>query len=110
MNESDSGRKDDGGKAPWHLFMWDAGLEVVRVLAFGATKYTPRNWERGIAYSRLHAAANRHLNDEWWQRGVNVDAESRCRTLGHAACCVLMLLAYELRGLASFDDRPGVAQ
>lgn len=34
------GRKDDGGKAPWHLLPPDALNEIVLVLEFGAKKYT----------------------------------------------------------------------
>jgi len=33
---------------------------IARVLAFGAKKYAERNWEKGLQYSRVFAAAQRH--------------------------------------------------
>lgn len=34
------GRKDDSGKDPWHLAPWDAFRAIVKVLRFGANKYS----------------------------------------------------------------------
>jgi hypothetical protein len=101
------GRKDDTGKDPWDLLPWDAVREVVKVLAFGAKKYAPRNWEKGMAYSRLYAATMRHMI-AWWD-GERSDPETGFSHLSHAGCCVLFLLAFELRGIGS-DDRPAVKQ
>lgn len=98
-----TGRKADAGKDPWELAPWDALRAVVAVLAFGAGKYGARNWERGLAWSRLYAATIRHLT-AWWQ-GEARDAETGLSHLAHAACCVLFLLAFELRGMGG-DDRP----
>lgn len=100
---SSEGRKDDEGKLPWHLAPWDAIRCIVKVLAFGAKKYTPRNWEKGMAYSRLFRAAIGHLTD-WWITG-KPDPETGHSHLWHAGCCVLFLIAYELRGIGT-DDRP----
>lgn len=101
-----SGRKDDEGKLPIDLLPFDALQEVARVLGFGARKYTRRNWEKGISYSRLFAAAHRHL---WaWFQGENRDPETGLSHMAHAACCCLFLLAYEVRPVVGerFDDRP----
>lgn len=100
------GRKNDDGKDPWALAPWDAFREVVKILALGAVKYAPRNWEQGIAYSRLYSATLRHLT-AWWE-GEDLDPETRKSHLAHAACCVLFLLAFVLRGTrrAELDDRP----
>ncbi len=97
------GRKDDGGKDPWHLLPVDAVRAVVKVLAFGAAKYAPRNWEAGLAWSRCYAAALRHLT-AWWE-GECADPETGMSHLWHAGCCVMFLIAFELRGTGS-DDRP----
>lgn len=102
MNE---GRKDDTLKDPWHLAPWDALRAVVRVIAFGAAKYEPRNWENGMAWSRLYSAAQRHLT-AWWE-GEAADAETGMSHLWHAGCCVIFLIAYELRG-SGRDDRPSL--
>ena len=97
------GRKDDTGKDPWDLAPWDAFRAIVGVLALGAKKYAPRNWERGMAWSRLYAATLRHLT-AWWA-GETSDPETGHSHLAHAACCVCFLIAYERRG-AGTDDRP----
>ena len=99
-----TGIKHDDGKLPYHLLPWDAIRDVVRVLKFGASKYGDRNWERGMDYSRLFSAAQRHLTT-WFQEREDNDGETGISHLAHAGCCVLFLLAYSLRGIGN-DDRP----
>lgn len=96
-------KKYDAGKDPWHLAPYDAFRAVVTVLAFGAAKYGPRNWETGMAYSRLFAALQRHLTS-WWERDEG-DPDTGYSHLWHAGCCVMFLIAYEIRGIGE-DDRP----
>lgn len=103
----DTGVKHDGGKDPWHLMPWDAARGIAKVLAFGAGKYGERNWEKGMAWSRCFAALQRHLT-AWWE-GRPSDPETGYSHLWHAGCCILFLIAYELRGIGE-DDRPGEAQ
>ena len=103
----DVGRKDDSDKLPWHLLPFDALEEVTKVLQFGAKKYEPRNWEKGMAWHRPFRAAINHLQ-HWWG-GTKVDEETGLTPLAHAACEVLFLLAYELRQVGE-DDRPGVVE
>lgn len=100
----EQGVKADSGKLRWDLIPWDALTEVVKVLGHGAQKYADRNWERGINYSRVFAAMQRHAVA--WFRGQSDDAESRLSHMAHAACCALFLLAFECRGRDELDDRP----
>lgn len=79
---ADEGRKDDAGKDPWHLFPWDAARAIVKVLAFGANKYEPRNWERGMTWSRPYAGLMRHMT-AWWE-GEPADPETGYSHLWHA--------------------------
>lgn len=99
------GVKHDDGKLPWHLVPWDAVKVIVEVLKFGMRKYAARNWESGIYYSRLYAACIRHLT-AWFQDGEDKDPETGISHLAHAACCILFLLAYVVRGKHAWDDRP----
>ncbi len=101
--ETVEGRKDDTGKDPWDLAPFDAFRAIVGVLAFGARKYAPRNWEQGMAWSRLYAATFRHLT-AWWG-GERTDPETGLSHLAHAGCCVCFLIAFEIRGIGT-DDRP----
>lgn len=97
VEAAQGGVKYDQGKARWDLLPMDAINDVARVLMYGATKYKDRNWEKGMDWGRLHGAALRHLAA--WSQGTEADEETGLSHLAHAACCVLMLLAYEKRGL-----------
>lgn len=98
----------DSGKDPWSLFMWDAAREVVKVLKMGAKKYSARNWEKGMDWSRCYDSAQRHLY-AWFQGREDNDSESGLNHLAHAAWNILVLLSYQLRGGIHLknDDRPG---
>jgi len=99
----------DSGKNPWSLFMWDAAQEVVKVLKMGADKYSARNWEKGMQWSRCYDSAQRHLY-AWFQEHEDRDKESGLLHLGHAAWNILVLLSYQLRGGKHLknDDRPRI--
>jgi hypothetical protein len=86
---SASGIKLDTGKLQMGLiskiFLWG----LARVLTFGASKYAAHNWRKGIEYSRLFDALQRHL---WaWWGGEELDPESGECHLDHAACCLMFL-------------------
>lgn len=102
--ESSPAKKHDDGKPRMDLLPFDAVMAAAQVLTFGAKKYAARNWEKGLDWGRLHGAALRHLAA--WGNGENTDAESGLRHTAHAACCCLMLLASELRGIGSDSRKP----
>ncbi|MCC6178832.1 MAG: dATP/dGTP diphosphohydrolase domain-containing protein [Phycisphaerales bacterium] len=95
--------KQDTDKARWDLVPFDAMDEVAQVFTYGARKYSDRNWELGMAWGRLLAAALRHLTA--WARGEDRDPESGHRHLAHAGCCVLMLLGLTMRAKGTDDRR-----
>lgn len=98
------GTKFDEGKLRYELVPPEALEALVSVLTAGAVKYDARNWERGIAYSRVFGALHRHL---WaWWAGQSIDSESNFSHLWHALCCLGFLVTYEMRGMHEFDDRP----
>jgi hypothetical protein len=96
-------RKDDTGKAPYHLLAPEMLEGTAAILDFGAHKYGPRNWELGMAWSRPFSALMRHMWS-WW-RGDRADPETGMSHLWHAACCLMFLMAYEQRRIGA-DDRP----
>ena len=98
-----TGVKFDQGKLGFNLLPWDAVIEIVRVLDYGATKYDARNWEKGMDWSRPESAAYRHLTA--WSMGESLDPDTGLSHLAHAACNLLFLLAYAQRGIGH-DDRP----
>lgn len=97
------GVKHDQGKLPMHLLPPELFRGVAAVLAFGAEKYTERNWELGMAWHRPYAALHRHML-AWWE-GEEADPETGMSHLWHAACCITFLMTYEMRGIGT-DDRP----
>lgn len=99
----DQDLKKDAGKLRYELVPWDALDEIVKVLNFGASKYKDRGWEVGMGWGRLIGAAFRHIKA--WAMGEDLDPESGLSHLAHAACCVLFLLAYQIRKIG-IDDRP----
>jgi len=72
------------------------------VLTYGANKYEPHNWRKGIEASRLYGALIRHLNAFW--DGEDIDQESGMHHLGHAAC-ELMFLYWTMKNRSDLDDR-----
>ena len=98
--------KFDSDKPSLDLLPFSALIEVGKVLSYGAVKYSRDNWRNGngLAWSRLLAAALRHLFA--WGSGENRDKETGLSHLAHAACCVLFLLTYDVDG-GGHDDRWG---
>lgn len=98
----EGGVKFDDDKPRYDLIPPEALEGLAKVLTFGAKKYAPRNWEKGMLWGRVFGAAMRHL---WaWWRGENTDPETGLSHLDHAACCIAFLQAYEVRKTGT-DDR-----
>jgi hypothetical protein len=101
-NDWTTGQKFDNGKARLSLLDRYWLESVAQVMSYGAKKYSAHNWRRGISYSRLIDAAQRHLlafND-----GHDIDQESGLPHLAHASCC-LMFLAWMAKERPDMDDR-----
>lgn len=109
------GRKDDGGKARYDLLPPEFLEAVALVLGYGAQKYAPRNWELGMSWGRVFAAAMRHGWAWWGGKGPTtrnfafgeVDDETGFSHLWHLATCVAFLIAYEQRGVGTDDRQVG---
>lgn len=110
MNE---GRKDDADKVRLDLIPYDVVWGIGEILTFGAKKYSERNWEHGMKWSRCFGAMMRHMV-QWFQGHTptryshlfgDLDMETGKSHLLHALCCLMFLAAYEIRGTGT-DDRP----
>lgn len=101
--EVKEGIKHDQGKLPEHLISPFSHRRLLEVLQFGAGKYAERNWEKGMDWSRVYAAAERHLHS-WWS-GEDRDPETGFSHLAHALTCLHFLNHYEERQVGK-DDRP----
>jgi hypothetical protein len=96
------GHKDDHGKIPYHFLPWEALAEVAYVMEFGAKKYRPGNYRKGMDLFRLMRACIGHWVD-WW-RGEDNDPETGRSHIAHACCCCLMALETIKLGTAQ-DNR-----
>ena len=95
--------KYDGEKVRLDLLPADPIIDIGKVLTYGAKKYSERNWEKGLAWSRCYGAALRHLLA--WHKGETNDPETGLNHLAHAACEILFLLEFS-RTHPELDDRP----
>lgn len=92
MIEREVGMKHDSGKLDYTLVPWDGLEDVIKVLEFGAQKYSRDNWRKvENAEARYLAAAFRHLVAHNF--GEVNDPESGLPHLAHAGCCILFMLA-----------------
>jgi len=104
--------KDDEHKPRMDLIPPEALFALGTVLAYGAKKYSARNWEPGMRWGRVFASAMRHLWAWWGGRSPtstsfllgSLDEETKVSHLWHALCCVAFLVAYEERKVGD-DDR-----
>lgn len=96
------GLKYDTGKPKLHLIPIEALELMAAALEYGMHKYSKRNYEKGIAYTRLADAALRHLYK--WIHKEDIDKESRLNHIGHALSNLAML-AYMIKHFPDLDDR-----
>lgn len=98
-----AGHKDDDGKTQWSAMSWFVLDEVAEVMTYGAIhKYDKHNWRKGMQYTRLWDAAQRHMKA--WVTGEEADPETGKSHLAHAICCISMLRDLEMLELGT-DDR-----
>lgn len=90
------------GKLRWSLVDFDALEDMVRVLEFGAKKYSDNNWKKGLKTSEIFESMMRHMSA--YMRGEDVDPESGLSHTGHILCNA-MFLSYMYRFKPDFDTR-----
>ncbi len=66
--------------------------ELAKVLTFGAIKYAPNNWQKGMKWSRVLGSLKRHLNAI--ERGEDVDPETGLLHSAHVLCNAMFLTDY----------------
>lgn len=93
MKPNDKGGiKYDGEKPDWSLLDLSLVEDVVKVLTYGARKYSPDNWQK-VEKERYFAAAMRHIAA--YQAGEACDSETGISHLAHAQCCLHFLQWHE---------------
>lgn len=74
----------NAGKAKWSLVHFESMLPMVQVLEFGAKKYAPDNWKKGLDKKEILESMMRHLAA--LMDGQDVDPESGIHHIGHIQC------------------------
>jgi hypothetical protein len=86
-NPITEGIKHDSSKPDFSLLSPLALTQLTRVLDFGARKYAPHNWRKGIDQTRLLSAAMRHLVA--FSSGQDNDPETGLPHMAHVMCCAM---------------------
>jgi hypothetical protein len=102
QNEPVKAMKFDSEKPRMDLLDRYAIEQLSQVLTFGAMKYDAHNWRHGLQYSRLIAAALRHIHA--FNDGEDLDPESGLPHPAHAMCCLMFLLG-TMAHRSDMDDR-----
>ncbi len=97
------GVRFDEGKLRFDLLPPDGITELARVYTVGAAKYADRNWEKGMAWSRVLGSLFRHTFK--FMMGETHDQETGCHHMAMAAWNALALCVYDLRKVGTNDLR-----
>jgi len=77
--------------------------EIGKVFTYGANKYEPNNYLKGMSWSKCLDSLERHLNA--YKQGVDYDEESLCLHMAHIAVNSMFILQY-YKTHPELDDRP----
>lgn len=102
FEEKKLGDRKNQGKLQWNLVDFPSLEPMIRVLMFGAQKYAPHNWKKGLKVTEIIDSLMRHLvalND-----GEDNDPESNLPHIGHILCNA-MFLSFMLKNREDLDDR-----
>ena len=101
------GDRFNEGKPRWSLVPQSSLLPMVRVLEFGATKYEPFNWTKGLSITEICESLKRHLDA--FMEGEDNDPESKLSHIGHIQCNALFL-SWMHENRPDLDDRINLKQ
>ena len=77
------------GKPQWSMVDFKSLEDMVRVLEFGAKKYSRDNWKKGLKTTEIVDSMLRHIYA--YLNGEDVDPESGINHTGHIMCNAMFL-------------------
>lgn len=98
-----TGDRFNQGKPKWSFVDFNSLEDMVRVLEYGANKYSKDNWKKGLPYTEISESLIRHLIS--FLNGEDNDDESGISHVGHIMCNA-MFLSYMYKNRKDLDDRP----
>lgn len=78
------GLRYNAGKRKWSLVHYESLEPMIEVLEFGAIKYEPFNWQKGLDKKEVLESLQRHLAKLF--DGEEIDKESGLHHIGHIMC------------------------
>lgn len=96
------GYKADETKPVTSLISGVATMALGDVLTYGMRKYDAHNWRKGMIWSRLISALERHMCA--FKDGEDIDPESGLPHVDHILCNA-MFLSEAFRDMKHMDDR-----
>lgn len=100
---SKEGLRYNEGKIRYDLVPAFAQEQYAKVLTLGAVKYAERNWELGMAWSKVISSLKRHTAA--FEKGEDFDPETGLLHSAHIMCNAAFLTEY-YRIYPQGDDRP----
>lgn len=82
-------------KLKWSLVNFPALEPMVEVLMFGASKYSPNNWKKGLKQEEILESLQRHMNELY--EGNLYDDESKLKHIGHILCNAMFYSYFQLK-------------
>lgn len=96
------GTRYNQGKLKWSLVDFESLEPLVQVLMFGAKKYAPGNWKKGLKINEIMESSLRHTFA--YLNGEDKDPESGLPHLGHIMCNI-MFATWMQKHRPEMDDR-----
>lgn len=97
--------KADQNKPRTDLIPPEGVLGLADLYAVGAEKYADRNWEKGMDYTRLLGAMERHMLA--YKAGENYAPDDKQHHMLSVAWCAFAIFTFDCRDMADeWDDRP----
>lgn len=88
----EEGLRFNDGKTRHDLVPAFAQEQYARVLTKGSEKYAPRNWEKGMSWSKVLASMKRHILA--FESGEDYDPETGLLHMAHVMCNAAFLTEY----------------
>lgn len=101
--KKEEGLRLNTGKTRHDLKTAFAEEQYAKVLTKGSEKYAERNWEKGMAWSKVLASLERHI--QAFKRGEDYDPETGLLHSAHIMCNAAFLTEY-YKIYPEGDDRP----
>ena len=99
---SSGAEKHLDSKIPIGLVHPEMIMALAEVLAYGAQKYEPNDWLKGIPHWMLYDSCMRHMMS--WRQGVDIDPESGLHHLEHALTNLAMIVTQIRLGREDLDS------